>query len=128
MGGNAIQEIFLQPGLELVLEPDCWVTVHDLFVMAGFAAMAYPHETVVCRSFLPGVDLCVRAHCGMCTDLGPLERGWAQVQAGLDAWLEQWPAGGEHALSVAGLDWRFTLGGPAVSGIVTFIRNWMRTR
>jgi len=124
---NDIQEIQLLPGMELVIEPESPLTCFELFAMIVFTASAYRGDLVVGQSFLPGMDLCAHSQWVLTEDLGPIERAWAQAQAGVDGWLDQFPEQGEYVLSINGLDLRFVMGDTPPSGIITFRRQWMRT-
>ena len=118
----------LCPGQEIEIGPRFPISPYELFAAVVFAAASFPGEDVVCRSFLPGLDLCIHAETPIICDAATLTKAWRLIQHWLDGWLADAPLKKELAISLDDVHVVFVQGRSPATGIVTFQREWLASQ
>jgi hypothetical protein len=119
------QHLDLREGMTVKFNQDHPITLMAMFGLMAFASAAFDYRPVVCREFLPNLDVRLNLISPLLNDEQALHQAWDKIQMALLAWLDQKQIEMPTVISQSEFELELFQGCCPHDGVVTFSRNWL---
>jgi hypothetical protein len=101
------------------------ITLQAMFGLMAFASAAFECRSVMCREFLPNLDVRLGLKKPPLNDEATLKQAWHETEIALLAWLDLTPAVLNGKISLSDFELELFQSGSSNNGVLTFVRHWI---